>query len=470
MNKVFIRSFFLPTVLLLAGTFVGAVTISSVSDSTVTLTAGKMDGVQVGMTAMVYGVTTVEGKAAEVPIAKVQVTAVEDRSCTASILRALTTATGLKVSVGQKVQFQQALVPLPSRPAAESSKTKPQRTASPSKDPYAGLSPLELSEKADAAYRDGRFDDAEKLYSAVLRSVPDDPFASQRLKELSARKRQAEAEAQRQAERAEKLKNADYYLTRGDDAYKAGDFPVAASYYIKVAEVDESYRDAGGKYWLSKAKAAKAKGDTAALCEAMGKLEAVTVPEPLVFDLVNLGPVDCGRSGAVAPDAGTSSGSASKPSPVAAASGNEVVSVHDRLYGKNVERSAGSLDDFENEIEAGKEVTFPIKLNSGVGIINMVNAVVTLSKTGFAFHSSCCWSDFWVSSDKILEVTLESGRASRLFVKVAVKAKGTDKEHKEKFYFYHNDARAEGPSIGCPGCDDSVDVLYRLLTRIRGGH
>ena len=285
-----IRLAILATVLLLAATLVGAVTINSVSDSTVTLTAGKMDGVQVGMTAMVYGVTTVEGRAAEVPIAKVQVTAVEDRSCTASILRALTTATGLKVSVGQKVQFQQALVPLASRPAVESNRAKVQPTASPSKDPYAGLSLLELSEKADTAYKAERFDEAEKLYSAVLRAVPDDPLASKRVKELSVRRQQAEAEAQRQAERAEKLKNADYYLTRGDDAYKAGDFPVAASYYIKVAEVDESYRDAGVKYWLSKAMAAKAKGETAKFSEARGKLKQMAVPETLKGDLAGLGP------------------------------------------------------------------------------------------------------------------------------------------------------------------------------------
>ena len=290
MTRAFKQPFVLGVVLLLAGTLARAVTISSVSDSMVTLTAGRLDGVQVGMTAMVYGVTTVEGKAAEVPIAKVQVTAVEDRSCTASILRALTTATGLEVSVGQRVQFQQAVVPLPSRRSAEGSRTKSQPTASPSKDPYAGLSPLELSEKADTAYRAERFDEAEKLYSAVLRAVPDDPLALQRLKELSARKRQAEAEAQRRAELAERLKNADFFLTRGDDAYKAGDFPVAASYYIKVAEVDESYRDAGGKYWLSKARAAKAKGDTAVLREAMGKLKGITVPESLKGDVASLGP------------------------------------------------------------------------------------------------------------------------------------------------------------------------------------
>lgn len=55
-------------------------------------------------------------------------------------------------------------------------------------------------------------------------------------------------------------------------------------------------------------------------------------------------------------------------------------------------------------------------------------------------------------------------------MKVAITTKWNNKEHKEKLYFYHNDARAEGPCIGCPGCDDSVDVLYRLLARIRGGH
>ena len=60
----------------------------------------------------------------------------------------------------------------------------------------------------------------------------------------------------------------------------------------------------------------------------------------------------------------------------------------DRLYGKNVEMSSGNLSDLANQIEAGKEVTIPIRLNSGVGINNMGNATVTLTKASFAFTAS----------------------------------------------------------------------------------
>jgi tetratricopeptide (TPR) repeat protein len=190
----------------------------------------------------------------------------------------LPTANKLQVSEGQKVVFQQTLVPPSEKPAGESGQSNAPRAPTPSRDPYARLSPLELSAKADAAYSAGRYDEAEKLYAAVLSVVSDDPGASKRLKEISGRRQQAE-----------KLKNADFFLTRGDDAYKAGDYALAASYYIKVSEVDETYRDAGAKYWLSKALAAKAKGDATALREANGKLKEMTLPESLGGDLAGLG-------------------------------------------------------------------------------------------------------------------------------------------------------------------------------------
>jgi hypothetical protein len=60
-------------------------------------------------------------------------------------------------------------------------------------------------------------------------------------------------------------------------------------------------------------------------------------------------------------------------------------------------------------------------------------------------------------------------------VKVAIKNAKGDKEDKKDYYFYNAgasaiDGTADGrPSVSiiCDGCDDSMDVLYGLLTRIR---
>ncbi len=149
------------------------------------------------------------------------------------------------------------------------------------------------------------------------------------------------------------------------------------------------------------------------------------------------------------------------------------------LYGKNVEMSPGSLADLTNDIDAGKEITIPVRLNSGVGINNMVNATVRLAKTGFAFTASCCWSSFTVTPDKILEVTNQlqpnqREQLSRLHVKLAIKNKKGDKEDKKDFYFYNTAAQVmEGTNgygpIVCSRCDDSMNVLYALLVSIRGG-
>lgn len=176
------------------------------------------------------------------------------------------------------------------------------------------------------------------------------------------------------------------------------------------------------------------------------------------------------------PVAGSTAGASSDGSPVAAPTANR--SERDRLYGKNVEMSPGNLSDLGNEIEGGKEVTIPVRLNSGVGINNMVNATVTLTKTSFAFTASCCFSSFTVTPDKILELTNQLQpnqveQVSRLHVKVAIKNKKGDKEDKKDFYFYNSAAQVKegtngyGPIV-CSRCDDSMNVLYALLQKVRG--
>lgn len=147
------------------------------------------------------------------------------------------------------------------------------------------------------------------------------------------------------------------------------------------------------------------------------------------------------------------------------------------LYGKNVEMSPGRLIDLTKDIDAGKEIIIPVRLNSGVGINNMVNATVVLAKTGFAVTASCCWSSFAVTPDKILELTpqLQPGQreqVSRLHVKIAIKNKKGDKEDKKDFYFFNTGAQVAGGTGGygpilCNQCDDSINILYALLTKIR---
>jgi len=153
----------------------------------------------------------------------------------------------------------------------------------------------------------------------------------------------------------------------------------------------------------------------------------------------------------------------------------------------------------ENDIEAGKEVTFPIKYDStgpstrrtsgfysptGGAVVFMADGVLTLSKTTFAFRGPCLVNrgfgrydhcDFRISPGKILELENQPEQSSRIHVKVAIKNAKGDKEDKKDYYFYNVGARevgdgtvgGPGTSIICDGCDDSMDVLYGLLTKIR---
>lgn len=156
------------------------------------------------------------------------------------------------------------------------------------KDPYAGLSPLELSKKGEEAYNAGRMEEAEKIYVALLKTIPDDPIANKRLQELKEHKQNAEAEAIRKAELAEKLKNADYFLLKGDEAYKAGDYSTAASYYIKVAEIEDTFQYSGVKYWISKAMEADINKDSKLFKEAFEKIAKHEIPELLQNDMETL--------------------------------------------------------------------------------------------------------------------------------------------------------------------------------------
>ena len=144
-----------------------------------------------------------------------------------------------------------------------------------------------------------------------------------------------------------------------------------------------------------------------------------------------------------------------------------------------------NLADLENDIEAGKEVSLPIKYNyyfeyataGTLGPVSFVDGFVTLSKTTFAFKVTAGSKEsFAISPDKILTLVMQPPQEPSLHVRVAIKNKKGNKESKKDYYFYSAGARAvggdpagEGASIDCSGCGYSLDVLDRLLTRIRSG-
>jgi tetratricopeptide (TPR) repeat protein len=287
-------------------------------------------------------------------------------------------------------------------------------------------SPLELSEKADAAYAAGQFDEAEPLYAAVLRAVPDDPLATKRLTEITGRRQQAE-----------KLKNADFFLTRGDDAYRTGDFALAASYYIKISEVDESYHDAGAKYWLSKARAAKATGDQASLREAKGKLKRMALPESLKADQAGLCP---------APDQS-----------IAAASMN--------------------LEDLSDVIECGNTVVFKIKFPvtsaaasfwggmwDGRSGRSLGDGTVSVNERAVAFRTGDDDKSFSESPSEIMAVINDKDICVN--VKVRVK-RGKGEKETEDFWFCHADGYMSDNLVHCNNCLGPMRSLHALLEKVR---
>jgi hypothetical protein len=137
-----------------------------------------------------------------------------------------------------------------------------------------------------------------------------------------------------------------------------------------------------------------------------------------------------------------------------------------------------NLADLQSTIEAGKEVSFPVKYNSAIfGYVYMAEGVVTLSKTTFAFRGTVGATDFNVSPDKVLELNwrlLTSSDKPAFHVKVAIMNKKGTKEDKKDYYFYSAGASAvgggpggEGASISCSACDDSMNLLSALLTKLR---
>jgi len=136
-----------------------------------------------------------------------------------------------------------------------------------------------------------------------------------------------------------------------------------------------------------------------------------------------------------------------------------------------------SLETLSEKIERGEEVVFKFKYNSAIpGYLYLADGKVTLSKTAVAFRFTYGLDDFTVSPEKILDVVSEPQQNGRIHIKAAVKNKKGNKESTKDFYFYSPGAVAVGTgpggaggSIQCNGCDDSMNVLYALLQKVRAG-
>lgn len=142
---------------------------------------------------------------------------------------------------------------------------------------------------------------------------------------------------------------------------------------------------------------------------------------------------------------------------------------------QRVAAAPGSLEALSEVVARGEEVVLKIKYDYAVYPYHYLHeGLVTVSKASVAFRPTIGDLDFKVSPDKILEVNDQPQQASRVHMKVTVKNKKGDKENKKDFYFYNLSAITVGAgpggtglSIACNGCDNSMNVLYALIEKVR---
>lgn len=99
-------------------------TVTAVQGGAITLSVGSAEGVKEGMVARVFGTMTQDGRAQEVALGTVQVTAVKEHESTAAILTRndIPGIPGAPIKGGFRVEFLKALLPAPPQalPAASS--------------------------------------------------------------------------------------------------------------------------------------------------------------------------------------------------------------------------------------------------------------------------------------------------------------------------------------------------------------
>jgi len=127
-------------------------------------------------------------------------------------------------------------------------------------------------------------------------------------------------------------------------------------------------------------------------------------------------------------------------------------------------------------IDRGEDVVFNIKYDYAVAPYHYLHdGIVTVNKNAVVFDGRIGDLDFTVSPEKILEMTNHPQQAALIRLKVSVKNKKGDKESKKDLYFYNLGATTVGSgpggtgfSIACNRCDDSMNVLYALIQKVRG--
>lgn len=159
--------------------------------------------------------------------------------------------------------------------------------------------------------------------------------------------------------------------------------------------------------------------------------------------------------------------------------------------GSGVMQAARSPVEIEADLAAGKEVSLPVRYNSAGGLdsprntkifgmynpVYMADGVLSVTKDTVSFRATVGVGSFSVTPDKIVEVTNEPANSSRIHLKVALKNRRGDKEENKDFYLYNRNAAGTGDgavggpgaSIVCNACDDSMEVAYALLMKVRNG-
>jgi PEGA domain len=134
-----------------------------------------------------------------------------------------------------------------------------------------------------------------------------------------------------------------------------------------------------------------------------------------------------------------------------------------------------SLEMLYEALDHGETITCDVKTN-GFDIMagsTLNDEVITVSRAAISY------GNFTVSPDKIVDVVNNPAQISSVSLKIATMNKKGTKENKKNFLFYNhgaafvvvgNSGTINLVNLVCNGCDNSMNVLYALLQRVRGGN
>jgi hypothetical protein len=138
--------------------------------------------------------------------------------------------------------------------------------------------------------------------------------------------------------------------------------------------------------------------------------------------------------------------------------------------------SPRSFETLSAAIEKGEEVVFNVKYNSAIsGYLYLASGKVIVSKFAVTFDFTYGPEDFTVEPARLFNVVRQPQQNARIQITVFMKNKKGGRESTKDFYFYSPGAIAVGTGPGgsggyvsCSACDDSMDVLFALLQKVRG--